>query len=328
MKIIIVTTEKDDLKETGFGGVPACLAIKESLKKRFGNIRISVCGRENDMEVVAQNCPDLVILAAKYIPNIKGNKKWFSEYFEANKINYTGSKRLSLGIGSNKTWAKEAIVKQGIKTAPFIIINKSSFPGEEDISIEYPLFVKPLDAANGNGIDENSLVHNYQELRIKSEQLFHKYGVQVLAEKYLNGREFTVAVIEDAAKHKYCVSPIEIIAPKNKFGVRMLGEKVKQCNVEELKKVDDEVLRQKLIKIALRCFKALDARDFARIDIKQDENNSCNFLEANLVPGMTEGSSYFPKAFEIDKGIGYTEVIRLMLKSAMSRVLAESVNAD
>ncbi|MEX1308470.1 MAG: hypothetical protein AB1Z19_08075 [Eubacteriales bacterium] len=328
MKIIIVTTEKDGLKESGFGGVPACLAIKEALRNRFGHIRISICGRENDMDVVAQNHPDLVILAAKYIPSRKSQKVWFSDYFEENGINFTGSKRYALRLGSNKIRAKKAVKKQGIETAPYMVVDKNNFPSEGDIKMAYPIFVKPLDAANGNGIDENSLVQNYGEFKRKSDQLFQKYGARIIAEKYLSGREFTVSVIEDEVNQKYCVSPIEIIAPMNKCGIRILGEKVKQCNVEELKRVDDEVLRQKLIKIALHCFKALDARDFARIDIKQDENNRCNFIEANLVPGMTEGSSYFPKAFEIDKGINYSEITRLMLRNAMSRVKMQSVSAD
>jgi len=328
MKIVIVTTEKDGFKETGYGGVPACLAIKKALKRRLGDIRISVCGKENDMDVVAQNHPDLVILAAKYIPNRKGDKKWFSEYFEETCINFTGSKRHSLGIGSNKIWAKEALMKEGIKTAPYMVVDKNNFPSEAQIDMGYPLFVKPQDAANGNGIDENSLVHNYKEFRLKADQLFQKYGARIIAEKYLSGREFTVAVIEDASKHKYCVSPIEIIAPTKQYGVQILGEKERKCHVAELKRVEDEVLRKKLVKIALHCFKALDARDFAKIDIRQDENNICNFLEVNLVPGMTEGSSYFLKAFEIDKGIGYTEVIHLMIKNAMNRALADRVRSD
>jgi D-alanine-D-alanine ligase len=40
----------------------------------------------------------------------------------------------------------------------------------------------------------------------------------------------------------------------------------------------------------------LGARDFGRIDIKLDEYGKPNFLEANLVPGMTPGTSYFPRA--------------------------------
>jgi len=59
-----------------------------------------------------------------------------------------------------------------------------------------------------------------------------------------------------------------------------------------------------------------------------DEDGVCHFIEANLVPGMTEGSSYFPKALEIDKGIAYIDVINLIIENAIDRIVidGEKVN--
>jgi D-alanine-D-alanine ligase len=45
-------------------------------------------------------------------------------------------------------------------------------------------------------------------------------------------------------------------------------------------------------------------------------------MEANLVPGMTSGSSYFPKACEIEHGLTYDRVIELLLESGLGRVPA------
>jgi len=328
MKIIIVTTEKEGIKETGFGDVAACLAVKKALRKGINGVRISLCARENDLEIVAKNSPDIIVLAAKYLQNGKGDKIWFSEYFEKININFTGSKREGLGLSSDKIWAKEAILNNGISTAPYITVEKDKIPLEKEIGISFPVFLKPLDAANGNGIDDQSIVYDYDAFKNKATQLFQKYGKKILAEKFLCGREFTVAVIEDSENHTYIVSPIEVIAPLNKDGNRILGENVKKTNVEQLVSINDGFLKRSLIKIALKCFKSLKARDFARIDIRQDENNEFHFIEANLVPGMTEGSSYFPKAFEVDKGITYTEVVALMMKNAMSRVCADKRNAQ
>jgi D-alanine-D-alanine ligase len=43
-------------------------------------------------------------------------------------------------------------------------------------------------------------------------------------------------------------------------------------------------------------------------------------MEANLVPGMTYGSSYFPKAFEIEHSLDYDSVIKLIVDEGISRV--------
>lgn len=43
-------------------------------------------------------------------------------------------------------------------------------------------------------------------------------------------------------------------------------------------------------------------------------------MEANLIPGMADGSSYFPKAFEMAHGLSYDEVIGLIVEECMLRV--------
>ena len=161
MKIIIVTTENEGLNETGFGGITACLAIKKALRKRFSDVRISVCTRVEDMEIVMKNNPDMIILAAKYLQNKRGEKHWFSEYYEENLVNFTGSKKRNLEVSSDKIWAKEVLTKQGILTAPYLTVNKNDLPLQKDIKISYPIFLKPLDAANGIGIDDHSIVYEY-----------------------------------------------------------------------------------------------------------------------------------------------------------------------
>ncbi len=43
-------------------------------------------------------------------------------------------------------------------------------------------------------------------------------------------------------------------------------------------------------------------------------------MEANLVPGMSQGSSYFPKACEIENEFTYDKVIELMLSKGLNRI--------
>jgi D-alanine-D-alanine ligase len=72
--------------------------------------------------------------------------------------------------------------------------------------------------------------------------------------------------------------------------------------------------------MALDAFKLLKVRDFARIDIKTNDLGECFFMEANLVPGLTAGTSYFPKAFKMSHGFSYDSVIRLLIDGGISRV--------
>jgi len=134
----------------------------------------------------------------------------------------------------------------------------------------------------------------------------------------LDGREFTVSII-NTPNNEPIISPIEIVPPESTNGLRILGKKVKNDNSEELKSIEDDEIKNEVIKLAINSFLTLGVRDFGRIDIKANKAGDCFFIEANLVPGMTYGSSYFPKSCEIEHALSYDKVIQIMLASGLCR---------
>ena len=210
------------------------------------------------------------------------------------------------------------MASKGINTADFFIASPGEHKSEQDLPLRLPLFIKPIDAANSNGVDIGSLVYDFSHFQEKVKSLYNEYVEPVLVEDYLDGKEFTVAIIEDHGN--LIVAPVEIIPPEED-GVRILGAKIKEDNTEVLKIITDSNISSKVIDIADKSFRALGARDFGRIDIKMDHHGQCHFIEANLVPGMKKTSSYFPRACEINAGLNYDEVVRLIIKGAVERAV-------
>ena len=83
-----------------------------------------------------------------------------------------------------------------------------------------------------------------------------------------------------------------------------------------------------MIKLAINSFLILGVRDFGRIDIRANKAGDCFFIEANLVPGMTYGSSYFPKSCEIERSLPYDKVIQIMLASGLCRAEQKQKKGD
>ncbi len=318
MKIEIVTTQNEDLNETGFGALKACNSAFDSIERMGHDVKLNICKSKGDLEDIVKKNPDLVVLAVKYISLQNGNNIWLSEYFSRHGINFTGSSRDVLRFDSNKISAKLYLANKGIKTAQYFTAIPGQYQCESELPIKFPLFLKPTDAANGNGIDDLSFVTNYSEFESKVLSLYRRFSAPILVEEYLDGREFTVSII-NAPNNELIISPIEIIPPESKNGLRILGQKVKSDNSEELKSIDDEI-KDKVIKLATDSFWTLNVRDFGRIDIRSNKAGDCFFIEANLVPGMTSGSSYFPISYEIEHALIYDEVIQLMLESGICRV--------
>lgn len=319
MKIEIITTPNEALKETGFGTLKACQSILDSIKKIGHTVDITICKMMNDLEQVKQRKPDLVLLAVKYLEIEDGENIYLSKYFEENNVNFSGSFRESLKFDSDKVLAKSYIKSKGVNTAKYFTAIPGEYKRVYDLPVRFPLFLKPIDAANGNGIDDLSFVNNFDEFEKKVASLYERFSMPVLVEEYLDGQEFTAAIIKKT-DGELLVAALEVVPIESKNGLRILGEKAKQDDKEMLKQIEDSKLKESIIKLAIDVFIDLDIRDFGRIDIKTNENGICFFMEVNLVPGMTYGSSYFPKAFEIEHALDYDSVIKLIVDEGLSRV--------
>ena len=321
MQIEIVTTPNKTLKESGFGSQMACNSVLNAIQRMGHNIQLNVCETKDNLDEIIQRKPDLVVLAVKYIPVKNSDDIWLSDYFFQHGINFTGSTREVLKFDSNKVLAKTHLANKGISTSRYFIANPGQFKNESELPIKFPLFVKPMDAANGNGIDDLSFVNNFTEYESKVASLHDAFSQPILVEEYLDGREFTVALIK-TLNEKLIVSAIEVIPPTSSNGLKILGAQAKKDDSETLIQIDDNEMRNKVSTLAIDAFNALGVRDFGRIDVKTKKNGECFFMEANLVPGMTFGSSYFPKACEIEHKSSYDDVVELLLAGGLARASA------
>src|SRR3972149_10848456 len=112
------------------------------------------------------------------------------------RIPYTGSDPLTLALCLDKALAKQVLSYYRIPTASFIIVRdlkkKQEFP-------PFPLIVKPLAEGSSKGIGNRALVHTPKELKEQIPAVLTKYPQPALVEKYLPGREFTVALLGNGA---------------------------------------------------------------------------------------------------------------------------------
>jgi len=318
MHIEIITTPNEALKESGFGTLKACNSVLDAIQRMGYSVRLNVCETKECLDNVVKRNPELVILAVKYIPVNNEENIWLSDYFARHRINFTGSSRDVLEFDSNKVLAKTHLTNKGINTANYFIARPGQYKNESELPITFPLFLKPLDAANGNGIDDLSFVTNFTDYESKVASLYDTFNQPILVEEYMDGREFTVALIKTRNK-KLLVSAVEVIPPISTHGLRILGAQTKKDDSEKLIEIVDNEVKNRVTTLAIDAFNALGVRDFGRIDIKTNNHGEYFFMEANLVPGMTYGSSYFPEACGIAHELAYDKVIELMLEDGLAR---------
>jgi len=312
----------------------SCDAIYAVLTKQFANVTSTLVNNLTDLEALVDRQPDLVFLGVKFILQSTTlgmddlNRIWISDYLDAHNIAYTGSNQSAHEFERNKPKAKQRILDSSISTAAFYVIKQNQILAEEDIALIYPLFIKPTDQGGGMGIDSNSVIYNFDQLRARARVITAQFKSDSIVEEYLPGREFSVAILKNSYLKEYSVMPIELVAPIDKNGARLLSNRVKSSNTEKVLEVTDGTVRANVITMALECFHALGARDYGRIDIRFDADETPHFLEANLIPSLINGYGSFPKACLLNIGLGYDLMIKTIAELGLERNMNDANNSD
>jgi len=242
-------------------------------------------------------------------------------------IPYTGSDPITLGICLDKSRAKEILSHYRIPNSPFSVF--SSLDEVANAQVSFPAIVKPLHEGSSKGIYNSSVVKNAKELRVEAEKILVEYGQPALAEKFLTGREFTVALLGNGTSVK--VLPIvEILfdsLPKEMNRVYsyetkwILDQLDNPLDVHRCPAPLESGLQQKIESISLHAYRLLGCRDWCRIDVRLDEHGEPHIIELNPLPGILpnpDEHSCYPQAARA-AGISYNQMINAVLDAAILR---------
>ncbi|HSX07101.1 MAG TPA: D-alanine--D-alanine ligase [Candidatus Saccharimonadia bacterium] len=323
-RIEIVTSTKRglssmSLKSAGFAQV--------ALARRYTQVQITIVNSLSDLDVLVSRRPDVVFLGMKFLPSNPAlgfhdpNKIWLNAYLDDAGIVCTGSDYRAHQLELNKELAKQRVLQAGLKTARFYVAKSDELLVQDDIPLMYPMFVKPSNRGGGLGVDADSLVHTFTQLRSKVRSIAYELGSDALIEEYLPGREFSVSILKDVESDTYYVMPLELVAPANDSGESFLSAQIKSADTERHFAVTDITLRARINTLAMDVFRALGARDYGRIDIRLDAAGIPHFLEANLLPSLLEDYGNFPKACLLNMGVGYEPMILQIVELALFRKL-------
>jgi D-alanine-D-alanine ligase len=308
--------------------------ISAVLSAHFSDVTITVVNNQADLESLASRDPDLVVLGMKFLPMHPElgfhdpDKIWISDYLEQAGIVHTGSRQPAHVLELSKQKAKDRVKKAGVRTSCYFVASRNQVLSESDITLRYPVFIKPTDRGGGCGVDEHSVASNFDELQAKVQSIAALYGSASLIEEFLPGREFSVTLLKHVESDQYDITPLELVAEPNKRGHRMLSNQVKSSNSESVFIVENGTLKTSLEVLALTSFEALGGRDYGRIDIRLDSYGIPHFLEANLMPSLISGYGTFPKACELGKGLDYEPMILRIVELGLSRQIRDEPMDD
>jgi D-alanine-D-alanine ligase len=295
------------------------------LRKKYTKVGTTIVDNMSDLDKLVAKKPDLVILGMKLVlldttkSYDDSPKIWLSDYLESHNIAYTGSDTKALIIEFDKPIAKQKVMDAALQSSAYFIssIKQPVFAH----NLKFPLFVKPTNRGDSKGIDEMSVVYSQPELEAKITAIHDECSSDALVEEYLSGREFSVAVIRQADSNALLAMPIEITSPVDAKGNSFLSEAVKYADSERVLAIDDASLKDELNALAIGVFEALGSRDYGRIDMRLDSMGTPSFIEANLMPGLSD-HGYLSRCFAINEDISYEDMILSIAELGSQRASA------
>ncbi len=223
--------------------------------------------------------------------------------FDLMGIRYTGTEFTSAAMAMDKGIAKDMFKAYGVPTPMGIRMKKGETESEK---VPYPCIVKACNGGSSVGV---AIARNDEEYVAAKAEAF-RYDNEVVIEQYIEGREFSVGVLDGKAL------PIIEIAPKEGFydyrNKYQAGSTVETCPAEI-----PEGKTKEMQAIAELAYKALRYRNYARMDFMMSKAGEIFCLEANTLPGMTPTSLLPQEAAVI--GMSFEDLCEKILESASDR---------
>lgn len=296
--------------------------ISKILRNEGVKTKLFPVGNLDDLQLLQKTKTDFIFNCADdNIGDIPFSSHLVPEIAEKMNVPFSGGTSKNILLTTDKAATKKVLLKNNIPTAPFIVIKDPIRP----CPLGFPLIVKPIASDGSEGVTQKSVAENRKQLAEaikKNSKLFHQ---PALVEKYIEGREINVAVLEIKGLPKVLPAS-EITFPKE------FGQKYKIVDFESKwrpetpqynntpavcpAKIPQSLLR-KLRTAVIKIWKILDLKSYVRVDFRIDKNGHPFILEVNVNPDIENNPSVgFPRAARAI-GLDYKNLILTIVDSAM-----------
>jgi len=234
----------------------------------------------------------------------------------------------NLDLCRDKSLTQKFLANQGIPIAPHQVF----LTGDEPVDLPFPVITKPTWEDSSAGITRDSVLFDEYSVRRRVKELIAIYHQPIMAEMFLDGREFNISVWGND-------SPIVLPLAETLFGeieeacakVLNFDSKWNPDSVEYhaftvgCPAAVDAGLDRQIRTIALASYKATGCHDYARIDMRE-KDGKMYVLEVNPNPCLALDSGFVRASKEA--GYAYSRMLRQIVEFSWKRAKKERRKAN
>jgi len=263
--------------------------------------------------VVAENLPRVLLEVGVQVAFVALHGRWGEDgcvqgLLESMRIPYTGCGVLAAALSMDKVFSKKLFRQEGLPLAEDVVLGGEQWRDctAADLPFGLPVVVKPSREGSSVGV---AIVRREQDLAAALQAAAGLAG-DVLVERYVAGREISVAVLDGRV-----LGAIEI-RPQREFYDYTAKYESGGTTGYLFPAPLEPGQQQQAGRLAEIAYRALGCRGVSRVDLLLDQQGRFVVLEVNTIPGMTE-ASLVPKIAQ-GVGISFDELAeRLLLGAAL-----------
>jgi D-alanine-D-alanine ligase len=266
------------------------------------------------VERLGQEAPDVAFVA---MHGVGGEDGTAQELLEILDIPFTGPGAAACARCMDKVLAKHTIREAGLPTPDWFAFNETAFRelgaadalGGLEQSLGFPLVVKPSRGGSSLGVKFAASATEVPQALVSA----FSYDSRVLLERFVDGRELAVGVLDGEALP--VVEALPAAGDRYDFEARYAIGRTRFVCPAELSEVEQRAVTE----VALGTYSALGCSGFARVDLILGADGP-QILEVNAIPGLTD-TSLLPQAAEV-AGMNFEQLVERIVDLALKTAAA------
>lgn len=286
------------------------MAVANALRQTGNNV-IEIIVKDEKVDELDNYEIDVAFIA---LHGRFGEDGGIQKILESKGIPYTGSGVYASRLAMNKLESKNIFRMNNIPTPDYITVSALQSIAEIIKKVErlkLPVVTKAISNGSSVGI---SIIKTYEELQ-NGIHYAGSFGKDILVEKYIEGRELTVGILNDTPL------PVIEIKPALKFydyDAKYKDKRTKYVILKSGEASSEESLFHSVYaraqELAICAHDSLGCRGMSRVDMILGKDDKIYVLEVNTVPGLTE-RSLLPKAASA-VNISFAELCNMAINTA------------
>jgi D-alanine-D-alanine ligase len=311
--------------------------IEEILTKRGYTIKklAAIPPIKKLVRLLEDDNSDLIFNVCESLGGDGAEERRIASMLELLDKRFTGSGSLALTLAGDKSLAKKLFEFHKVKSPDFTTVAPGHTEGTQNLD-KFPLIVKPIATDASIGINAKSVVNTVHELMDRVFAIHEEFHTAALVEEYIDGREIYIGLLGNPPT---MLVPIEWDLSKLPEGMpkiagteaKWLEEKnpefkaAKEFVPEDI--LANEVLMTKLREAANGAWKALQIRDYARLDIRLRADGTPYVIEVNPNPWLDKSAEFAMAARKSKPELSYGDLIEKIVELAMTRPMRDKAAA-